>query len=169
VTWGKFGVEFRGQVMQAGLSDTAARTHFEGLLWLYEAESPEPRIGKHLLRTVAGSDGYEQAARELVAAGFWRDEGDAYVVDHHAEVYRQSLAAQLAHREQERARQRRKRRPRVGPNVGANGRATQTDRQTTSTEGKRSPDLATCLACDRPARRGCRTCWEHAALETATA
>jgi hypothetical protein len=26
---------------------------------------------------------------------------------------------------------------------------------------------ATCLGCDRPARRGCSTCWDHANLETA--
>jgi hypothetical protein len=36
---------------------------------------------------------------ELVKVGFWRDVGDAYVIVHHADVIRQSLAAQLKARE----------------------------------------------------------------------
>jgi hypothetical protein len=82
VTWAKFGTEFRGQVLMAGLSDAAARTHFDALLWLYEIESPGTRIPKRLIRTFAGSADCELAIRELVAAGFWDDDGDDYVVVH---------------------------------------------------------------------------------------
>ncbi len=132
MTWAKFGVEFRCQLLMADLSDAAARTHFEALMWLYEIESGDVRIPRRLVRNVCGSAAPETGARELVAAGFWREDGDAYVVEHHADVYRASLAAQLLHRETEKDRQRRKRRSDVGTNVGANVRATQTDKQTAS-------------------------------------
>ena len=128
MTWAKFGVEFRGQMLMADLSDAAARTHTEALLWLYEIESRDLRIPRRLVHSFAGSADYETGIKELVAAGFWRDETDAYVVEHHADVYRQSLAAQLLHRDKEKNRQRRKR-ANVGANVGTNVRATQTDRQ----------------------------------------
>jgi hypothetical protein len=113
----------------AGLSDAAARTHTEALLWLYEIESRDLRIPRRLVRSFAGSADYEAGIAELVAAEFWREDGDDYVVLHHADVYRQSLAAQLAHREKEKNRQRRKR-ANVGANVGTNARATQSVRQT---------------------------------------
>jgi hypothetical protein len=129
VTWAKFGTEFRGQVLMAGLSDAAARTHTEALLWLYEIESQDLRIPRRLVRSFAGSADYEAGIKELVSAEFWRDDGDDYVVLHHADVYRQSLAAQLSHREKEKNRQRRKRAS-IGTNVGTNVRATQAVRQT---------------------------------------
>jgi hypothetical protein len=139
VTWAKFGTEFRGQVLMAGLSDAAARTHTEALLWLYEIESRELRIPRHLVRTFAGSPDYEAGIKELVTVGFWLDEGGDYVVLHHADVYRQSLAAQLTHRDKEKNRQRRKRRStagNVGTNVGANIRATQSVSQTVKDQGE---------------------------------
>ena len=106
----------------AGLSDAAARTHTEALLWLYEIESRDLRIPRRLVRSFAGSTDHEAGIKELVAAEFWRD-GDHYVVLHHGDVYHQSLAAQLTHREKEKNRQRRKR-ANIGSNVGANVRAT---------------------------------------------
>jgi hypothetical protein len=129
MTWAKFGVEFLGQLMMAGLSDAAARTHTEALLWLYEIEAGNLRIPRHLVRSIAASPDYEAGIKELVAAEFWRDDGDTYTVLHHADVYRQSLAAQLTHREKEKNRQRRKRSG-IGPNVGTNVGARQTYRQT---------------------------------------
>lgn len=114
--------------MMADLSDAAARTHFEAHMWLYELESGELRIPKRLVRSFAGSAEHESGVRELVSAGFWRDEGDAYAVVHHGDVHRQSLAAQLSHREKEKNRQRQKRHSDVGTNAGTNVRATQTDR-----------------------------------------
>lgn len=145
MTWAKYGVEFYDQCADVGLSDAAVRTHSEALHYLYRTETADMRIRKHLVRRFAGSDQWEVAARDLVAIGFWRDDGDAWLVEHHGNVFRESLAAQLKHRETERERQRRKRRSsvadlppdvgpnedaNVGPNVGPNVRATQTDRQT---------------------------------------
>ncbi|TDW87270.1 hypothetical protein EV137_5343 [Kribbella pratensis] len=161
MTWAKYGVEFFDQCADFGLSDAAVRTHTEALHYLYRLEEMEMRIAKHLLRRFAGSADWEQAAKDLVAHGFWRDEGDAYVVEHHGDVFRSSLATQLKHRDTERERQRRKRAKderdvatNNGPNVATNDqpnvRPTQTDRhtdlQTPSTEA-RSVD---CAACHRP-------------------
>jgi hypothetical protein len=112
--WAKFGTEYRGQLMKAGLSDAAARTHTDALMWLYEIESPNLLIPKHLLKTITLAD-CELAAKELVTARFWRDRPDAWEVLHHADVYRSSRAAQAKHRAEERDRQRAKRKPGSAP------------------------------------------------------
>jgi hypothetical protein len=158
MTWAKYGVEFFDQCADFGLTDAAVRTHTEALHYLYRLEDMEMRIAKHLLRRFAGSPDWEQAAKDLVACGFWRDEGDAYVVEHHGDVFRQSLFVQLKHRGDERERQRRKRakeerdvatnnHPNVGPNDHPNVTPTQTDRhtdlQTPSTDA-RTNDCAKC-------------------------
>lgn len=136
MTWAKFGVEFFDQCAESGLSDPAVRTHVEALHYLYRLEAMDMRIAKQRVRRFAGSDQWEIAVKDLVNAEFWLDVGDAYVVEHHADVFRQSLAAQLKHRDSERERQRRKRErdANVGTNtdanVGTNVRATQTDRHT---------------------------------------
>lgn len=133
MTWSKYGVEFWDDLANAGLSDAAARTHGEAIGWLYRIERDDLRIPKRLVPRFASSPEHATGIKELITAGFWADEGDAYVVTHHAEVVRQSIAAQVIHRETERERQRRKRRTRaesVTPNVGTNVGETQTDRQT---------------------------------------
>jgi hypothetical protein len=141
VTWGKRGVEFDSECALAGLSDAAYRTHSEAIGWLYQVEDASCKIPKRLLGRFAGSSDTGAAIGELINAGFWKDAGAAWVVVHHAGVVRQSLAAQLAHREKERNRQRTKRRKvsanvraNVGANVGSNVAAPQTDRQTVGTK-----------------------------------
>ena len=57
------------------------------------------RIPKHLIRRFAGSDEWATAVAELVKVGFWRDDGSAYVVVHHGDVFRSSLIAQQKARE----------------------------------------------------------------------
>jgi hypothetical protein len=148
MTWAKYGVEFFDELADLDLSDAAVRTHAEAVHYAYRTENADLRIPVRSLRRFAGSSEREVAAKELVAAGLWRCEGDAYVIVHHADVIRQSIAAQQKHRETEKARLRRKRAKDgadvsadVGTNVGANVRATQTDRQTPvvllrSTHGK---------------------------------
>jgi len=98
VTWTKLGIEFFDECAQAGLSDAAVRTHVEALGWLYRVESPDLKITKHLVRRFAGSPHWESAVAELVARGWWHDSANAYVVVHHADVFRQSVAAQQAKR-----------------------------------------------------------------------
>ena len=155
MTWAKYGVEFFDQCADFGLSDAAVRTHTEALHYLYRLELMEMRIAKHLVRRFAGSADWEQATKDLVAIGFWRDDGDAYVVEHHGDVFRQSLFAQLKHRGDERNRQRRKRAKDerdVGPNVGANVTPTQTDRHTDiqTQQGNDEKNARPCEICGGP-------------------
>lgn len=105
VTWAKYGTEFWDDCASVGLSDAAARTHAEAIGWLYRVEATDLRILKHLVRRFAGSDRWESAAVDLVAAGFWLDTGDAYVVTHHADVIRASIAAQRKKRQRDKQAQ----------------------------------------------------------------
>ena len=109
MTWIKFGTEFSDEVAAAGRSDAAYRTLVEAMGWLYRIEQTSLHISKHLVRRFAGSPCWPAGIDELVAAGFWKDHGDYWEVLHHADVIRQSLTAQLRHREMERNRQRAKR------------------------------------------------------------
>jgi hypothetical protein len=159
VTWAKFGTEFRAQMIMAGLPDAAVRTHYDALVWLYEIESADMRIPKPALRMVTGTADPDRAAGDLGAVGFWRDDGDSWTVLHHADVFRQSLAAQLAHREKEKFRQRRKRGSgansvgaNVGANVRANVRATQTDRQSRPAPKGNQVKGPACEVCGEPLR-----------------
>ncbi|MGH3482282.1 MAG: hypothetical protein ACRDPQ_03520 [Nocardioidaceae bacterium] len=141
MTYSKLGSEFFDECADAGLSDAAVRTHAEAVTWIYRIERTDMRIKKHLVRRFAGSEGAEVAVKDLVAAGFWRDDGDAWVLEHHRDVVAQSLAAQVKHRHQERERMRRKRakkRADVGTNVGA----TQTDSLSVSKDAPRGSENA---------------------------
>lgn len=134
MTWTKLGDEFSDECANHGLTDAAYRTHVEAIGFVYRVEASDLRIGKKMIRRFAGSEDYEQAIKVLVALDWWRDHGGYYELIHHADVIRQSIAAQQAKRTAERERQRRKRaRDResappegdVTPNVTPN-----TDRQT---------------------------------------
>jgi hypothetical protein len=109
VTWVKLGSEYADDLAFAGVSDGAFRLHTEAIVWLCRVESMNLRIAKRLVLRFAGCLDPDQAAKELVAAGLWRDHGDTYEVIHHAHTIRQGLAAQLDRRVKERERQRRKR------------------------------------------------------------
>lgn len=136
MTYAKYGTEFFDDCADQNLTVDATLTHTQAIGWIYRVERSDMRIGKHLMRRFVTSDDWGQAAKELVECGFWPDEGDAYRVVHHADVVRQSLAAQLKHRESERERQRKKRAKSadcggcVGPNVGTNVGETQSVSQT---------------------------------------
>lgn len=101
MTWTKFGSEFFDDCANHGLSDAALRTHSEAIGWLYNVESQDLTINKHLVRRFAGSENYESGITDLLAVGFWRTNGDKYQVVHHADVIRQSLAAQHKKRERD--------------------------------------------------------------------
>lgn len=169
MTWVKTGTEFSDDIASAGLSDAAYRTHHEALTWLYRIERDDMRVPKHLVRRFAGSDQHEIAVKDLVAAGFWTDDGDAWVVEHHASVLRQSMAAQHKHRERERERQARKRAAaaKVDSNVGPNVGETLTDRQTRDALDVSGDDMPCDLCPTKPSRtnsagaRLCATCAPH--------
>src|SRR5918998_2982553 len=74
MTWCKFGTEFFDDLANAGLSDAAVRTHAEAISWIYRVEQTDLRIPKHLVRRFAGSEAWEVAVKDLVAAEFWRDD-----------------------------------------------------------------------------------------------
>jgi hypothetical protein len=125
----KLGAEFFDDCAEAGLSDAAVRTHAEAIGYLYGQEKFDLTLKKSTMRRWAGSDQAEQAAVELVAKGKWTDGKAEWTVVHHADVIRQSLAAQLKKREDDKAYARKKRRS-VGSDIGSDVVATQTDRQT---------------------------------------
>lgn len=105
MTWSKYGSEFWDDLADAGLSDAAARTHAEGIGWLYRIERTDLRIPKQLVRRFAGSTRWAEAAQELVVTGLWVDTGDAYSVVHHADVIRASIGAQRRKRERDKKAQ----------------------------------------------------------------
>lgn len=105
MTWSKYGAEFWDDLANVGLSDAAARTHAEGIGWIYRVERTDLCIPKHLVRRFAGSTEWEVAVVDLVAAGLWQDCGDAYVVVHHGDVIRASIAAQRKKRERDKRSQ----------------------------------------------------------------
>lgn len=119
MTWTKFGAEFFDQCADAGLTDAAVRTHCEAIGWLYHINRPNVRdlsIPPRALRRFANSEDYEAGVAQLVRVEFWRDEGEQYVLVHHADVVRSSLAAQRAKLDRDRrAQQNRRARPKVKP------------------------------------------------------
>lgn len=133
MTWTKLGAEFYSECALQGLSDAAYRTHTEAIGWLYEVEDTSCRIPKRLFRRFAASDDAEAAVGELITAGFWKDAGAVWVLLHHAEVVRQSIAAQQDKRKRDRkaqSRYRQKVSADVSADVDAESVAAQTDSQT---------------------------------------
>ena len=106
MTWAKFSTEFGDEMARAGLGDAAFRTHAEAIGWLYRLESTDLRIPKQLVPRFAGSPDWEVGIKELIAAKFWRDRGDAWEVVHHADIIRQSIRQQRDYAERNRKAQR---------------------------------------------------------------
>lgn len=146
MTWAKYGTEFFDQLLDMdfpdAISDACMLTHTQALHYLYSVEGMDMTFPKSALRRFATSTLATEAAQALVQAGAWADQGKRYVVNHHEDVFRQSLAAQLIKRESDKNSKRAKRaRGRnepvsvdVGNDVGSDSTtdvgATQTDRQT---------------------------------------
>jgi uncharacterized protein YdaU (DUF1376 family) len=138
MTYAKFGSEFPDRLAADGVSDAAWRTHAEAIMWLYHVEQWDLRIPKHMLRRIAGSIDWETAVKDLVAAGYWADDGNAWVIRHHSKVIIGSLAAQAAKRERDRKAQQ-ARRDRLR-NVSADVSADLTDRQSDRQSAPRGSD-----------------------------
>lgn len=94
MTWTKFGDEFFDDCANAELSDAAVRTHGEAIGWLYRIESDDLVLKRPMLRRFAGTARSGDAMTELVTAGFWTACAEGWRLAHHANVVRQSLAAQ---------------------------------------------------------------------------
>lgn len=119
MTYAKYGAEFSDDCVNAGLSDAAYRTHSEAISWIYRIERDDLRVVKTVIRRFAGSSVWESAVQELIARGYWMDDGDAYVIVHHGGVIRQSLVAQRKKRERDRRAQGAYRERRVSADVSA--------------------------------------------------
>lgn len=94
MTWTKLGDEFTAECGNVELSDAAFRTHVELIAWLYRVEQMDLLIPKSRLAKVLESDRAETAIRELLAQGWYRNHDRHYELLHHADVVRQSIAAQ---------------------------------------------------------------------------
>jgi hypothetical protein len=138
MTWAKFGVEYRSQLAKARLSDAAARTHTDALMWLYETEAMDMRIPKDVLRTVTATADYDRAAKELAAAGYWKDRDDEWEVVHHAGVVRDSIRQQHVVRARNRRAQAAWRARQAAPE-SAGGVSAYADSQTDSQSPRTEP------------------------------
>ncbi|MGD7707738.1 hypothetical protein [Microlunatus sp. Y2014] len=139
MTWCKLGTEFYDQLAAANfpdhLDDACMNTHTQAIHYLYSVEGMTMRFKKRLLTRFATSSKADEAALVLVQTGTWADRGTEYEVVHHADVVRQSIAAQKIKRERDKNDKRKKRSSGpVGSDVGSDTDsdvvATQTDRQT---------------------------------------
>lgn len=107
--WLKLFTDFYLQT--ADLSDGAHRVHVDGLQWTRERLS-DGRILKADLRRFGNAANPQAAVDELVACGFWVDEGEAWVIKHHqdrqptASHFRERWAADAKRKRDERARKR---------------------------------------------------------------
>src|SRR5271166_4065258 len=97
MTWTKLSDDFSDDCWR--LSDAAWRLHVEGLLWS-NRKLLDLRLDKDEMRLWAK---HPEAAPELLACGWWRDDGDAYVIIHHA-CYQRPSEAVLARQEAPRKR-----------------------------------------------------------------
>lgn len=113
MTWAKYGAEFYAQMLDADfrsdLDDACQLTHGQVIHYLYMVESETATIRKRVLPRVASSPKAMEAADELVRHGFWKDNGTSFTVLHHADVIRESLAAQTRTRKGNKERQARRR------------------------------------------------------------
>lgn len=110
MTWAKYGTEFYDQLAESSirddLNDAAQLTHTQAIHHIYSTERMDLTFKKRNLLRFASSPMAEEAAAELVRVGLWKDHGDTYEVVHHADVIRQSLAAQQKKRANDKRRQR---------------------------------------------------------------
>lgn len=92
MTWTKLSDDFGDDCYQ--LSSDAFRLHVEGLLWS-NRKLLDLRLDKAVLARWASKPA---AVDELVALGWWTDEGDHYVIRHHA-IYQRSREQVLKQQE----------------------------------------------------------------------
>lgn len=100
MTWTKLSDDFTDDCSE--LSAEAFRLHVEGLVWS-NRKLLDLRIDKaRMARWVWNADAADIAVKELVATGWWSDEGDHYVIRHHA-CYQRTREQVLKQQETNRA------------------------------------------------------------------
>jgi hypothetical protein len=96
MTWTKLSDDFGDDCWQ--LSDAAVRLHVEGLNWTMRKLTDGMLLKDEMGRWAKRPD----ATTELIDRGYWRDEGDRYVIVHHMGYQREAekvLAQQEANRQ----------------------------------------------------------------------
>jgi hypothetical protein len=78
VTWTKLGDDFPERCARAGLSDSAVRTHVDGLCWTMRRETGG-LLDELDLRRALESRSAPAAIRELVAVGWWEDRAEGAI------------------------------------------------------------------------------------------
>lgn len=151
MTYCKTGTEFWDECADAGLSADAKVTHAEAITWIYRIERTDMRIPKKLVRRLASSDEWEKAVADLIAVGFWADDGDTYRVIHHADVVRGSIGAQRNYRDRNRKDQAAHRKRKSARDVSADVSA-DPDSQSVNTsqevdESKNQTEYVWCRRC----------------------
>lgn len=92
MTWSKLSDDFCDDCDT--LSDAAFRLHVEGIVWS-NRKLLDCRIPIDHLRRFAKAT---EAISELVATGWWQEDGDAYFIRHHA-TYQRTREAVIAQQE----------------------------------------------------------------------
>lgn len=152
MTWTKLGDEFTAECGNVELSDAAFRTHVELIAWCYRVEQMDLLIPKSRLAKVLESEHAETGMRELLAQGWYRNHDRHYELLHHADVVRQSIAAQQTSRAKSK-RTSQAYRDRQAAERGVTGHVTaDTDRQTDKQLG------ADVQECEHGVSWGCLKC-----------
>jgi hypothetical protein len=92
MTWTKLSDDFSDDCWE--LSDAAVRLHMEGLVWSNRKLLDLRLVKADMIRWAKRP----AAADELVAAGWWKDADDHYVIVHHA-IYQRDREAVLKQQE----------------------------------------------------------------------
>ncbi|MQA12958.1 MAG: hypothetical protein GEV09_01985 [Pseudonocardiaceae bacterium] len=134
MTWTKLGDEFPDDCERAELSDAAVRTHVEALCWsnrlLLDGHIPMRHLGRF-----AFSQDADRAVSELLAAGWWGETEDGYLLMHDITEQR-SREQVLASRETAKGRQARWRgKHRVEPDNAVTNAVTRRGRNAVTRDG----------------------------------
>jgi hypothetical protein len=84
VTWTKLSDDFTDDCARAGLSDSAVRTHVEGLVWTMRRESAG-FLDHRDIRKAIETNNSAAAIAELIAVGFWQRLEHGWQIVHHME------------------------------------------------------------------------------------
>jgi hypothetical protein len=149
------------------LPDDAFRLFVISLTWSV-ANQTDGRIYDDELTLIPASPA---GSGQLAKSGLWERVADYWLITVFEET--QTTRADLEHlagqrrkaRDRKRRERARRRVPRDVPR-DVTGDSTRTG-QARPYEQQPPTDGGSCLGCDRTPRHGCRTCWDHAYLETA--